>query len=104
MTGRYKKEGKLLYKFTKPAVTQKDNMIFLFENGKLLTYHTETKELKSYLIDLRLYGSESYFVDDSLYILGGFTKRDFERKPSRKLYKIDLETFQKTRVRKYVKL
>lgn len=104
VTGRYKKEGKLLYKFTKPAVTQKDNTIFLFENGKLLTYHTETKELKSYLIDLRLYGSESYFVDDSLYILGGFTKRDFERKPSRKLYKIDLETFQKTRVRKYVKL
>lgn len=104
VTGRFKKEGKLLYKFAKPAVTQKDNTIFLFENGKLLTYNTNTKELKSYLIDLRLLGSKSYFFDDSLYILGGYTDSNFERKPSRKLYKIDLEAFQKTRVRKYVKL
>jgi len=103
-TGRFRKEGKLLYKFTKPAVTQKDNTIFLFENGKLLTYNTDTKELKSYLIDLRLYGSKSYFFDDSLYILGGFTERDFEVRPSRKLYKIDMSTFKNTRARKYVKL
>lgn len=104
VTGRFKKEGKLLYKFVKPAVSQKDKTIFLFENGKLLTYHTETKELKSYLIDLRLYGSKSYFLDDSLYILGGFTNRDYQRRPSKKMYKIDVDSFQKTRVRKYVKL
>lgn len=103
-TGRYRKEGQLLYKFNKPAITTNDKTIFLFENGKLLTYHTQTKELKSYLIDLRLYGSKSYFLNDSLYILGGYTERDFEIRPSRKLYKIDLETFKKTRARKYVKL
>ena len=78
--------------------------IFLFENRKLLTYNTETKELKSYLIDLGLQGSKSYFYNDSLYILGGFTNVDFEVRPSRKLYKIDMSTFKKTRARKYVKL
>ncbi len=106
VTGRFKKEGKLLYQFEKPAIAKKDKTIFLFENGKLLTYHTETRELKSYLIDLRLYASKSYFFNDSLYILGGFIddKIDFELRPSQKLYKIALEEFKKTRIRKYVKL
>lgn len=104
ITGRFRKEGQLLYKFEKPAVTKKDKTIFLFENRKLLTYNTETKELKSYLIDLPLLASKSYFFDDSLYILGGFSKVDFELRPSRKLYKIDMSTFKKTRARKYVKL
>lgn len=104
LTGRFRKEGQLLYKFDKPAVAKKDKTIFLFENRKLLSYNTETKELKSYLIDLGLLGSKSYFFDDSLYILGGFSKVDFELRPSRKFYKIDLSTFKKTRARKYVKL
>ncbi len=104
VTGKFRKEGQLLYKFEKPAVTKKDKTIFLFENRKLLTYNTETKELKSYLIDLGLQGSKSYFYNDSLYILGGFTNVDFEVRPSRKLYKIDMSAFKKTRARKYVKL
>ena len=104
VTGRFRKEGHLLYQFEKPAVTKKDKTIFLFESRKLLTYNTETKELKSYLIDLDLLGSKSYFFDDSLYILGGFTDIDFQVRPSRKLYKIDMSTFKKTRARKYVKL
>jgi hypothetical protein len=104
VTGRFRKEGQLLYKFEKPAVAKKDKTIFLFENRKLLSYNTETKELKSYLIDLGLLASKSYFFNDSLYILGGFSKVDFELRPSRKFYKIDLSTFKKTRARKYVKL
>ncbi|MFY0628858.1 MAG: carboxypeptidase-like regulatory domain-containing protein [Flavobacteriaceae bacterium] len=103
-TGKLKPLGRIFYNFEQPAITKDKKTIFIFENGKLLTINTQTKEIKEYSIDLFLYASKIYIVDDFLYILGGYTRDDFEIFPQKRFFKVDLNSLSKTRAKKYIKL
>jgi hypothetical protein len=71
-------------------------MIYIFDNGKIQTYNTDTKEINAYLIDLPLKNSELFYSNDMLYILGGSLKNEYSVTPSSGLYSIDLNEFKRT--------
>jgi len=102
--GKMKAEGKLFYDFSKPSVTKKDKTIYIFENSKLLTYNTETNELRDYRIDLPFYSSQIFVQKNDLLVLGGYKKDDFGTRAQQNFFKIDLAQLPKTRARKYAKL
>jgi hypothetical protein len=104
VTGVMKSEGKLFHDFKKPAVAKKGKTIFIFENRKLLTFDTENKILKEYLVDLPLVSSEIFIEGNNLLVLGGVRTGNFSLEPQREFYKIDLSQLSKTRARKYAKL
>ena len=97
-TQKWKKEGDLFYGISKPAITHKDNMIYFFNDGKINTYNVLTKELNEYLIELSLEASEMYYVDNKLFILGGFRENNYSLQPSKGLFSIDMSEFNNTRI------
>ena len=98
ITGRWKKEGELFSSMNNPAIAQSNETIYLFENGKIFSYNTTTKELKKYFIGLYLNASKMFVVNNKTYILGGFTKDEFSTTPSRNLYSVNLNEFEKTKI------
>ena len=97
-TGKWSKEGDLFTAMEKPAITWYDKTIYLFEKDRLVTYHTSTKELREYRIELPFYFSEMFYKDDKLYIVGGTNKKNFEDIPQRNFVEISLDEFDTTRV------
>ena len=97
VTGKWNVENrKLFYEVERPGVTTNGNMIYIFEDGKIQTYNTETKELNVYLIDLSLKYSELFYSNNKLYILGGYNQDEFSIEPSSNVYSIDLNEFKRT--------
>ena len=103
-TQKWKKEGDLFQGIGKPALTQNDNIIYIFDNGIIVTYNILTKELNEYLIDLPLKASELYYSANKLFILGGFKKTNYSLFSSRGLYSIDLNEFENTKIQMSKKL
>jgi len=104
ITGKWKKEGKLFSAFSQPAITHINDMVYLFENGKVVTYNINSKELKEYAIGLFFNASELHYANNKLYILGGFKEGEFSFSPSRGLYRVDLNEFERTKVIKTYKI
>jgi len=99
-TGKWSKEGDLFTAMEKPAITKNKKTIYLFEKDRLVTYHTTTKELKEYRIDLPLFFSEIQFRNEKLYIIGGTNIKDYENRPQRSFIEISLDEFQNTQIKK----
>jgi len=100
ITGKWKKEGELFTAMEKPAITKYKNIVYLFENDRLVTYNTQSKELKEFRIDLPLYFSEIHIKNEKLYILGGTEIKNYENRPQRSFVEISLEEFNTTRIKK----
>lgn len=96
-TETWKNEGELFNGLDFPAVTNKDDTIYFFENEKIYTYEISTKTLKEYLIALPLKASKIFFYDDKLYILGGYLENNYSQYPSSNLYSIDINEFENTK-------
>ncbi|MDX5586374.1 MAG: carboxypeptidase-like regulatory domain-containing protein [Aureibaculum sp.] len=99
-TGKWNKEGELFNEISRPAITHKDNTIYLYDDGKIYTFDIKSKVLKEYLISLNFTSANLYLVNNKLYLLGGFRKDEFSVIPSSDLVSIDLNEFKFTRVRK----
>jgi len=99
-TGKWKKEGQLFYGIERPALTYNNNIIYIFDNGKILTYNIITKELNEYLIDLFLKSSELHYTNNMLYLLGGYKENEYSFTPSRGFYSINLNEFEITKINK----
>ncbi len=99
-TGKWKKEGQLFYGIDRPALTYNNNIIYIFENGKILTYNIITKELNEYLIDLFFKFSELYYTNNMLYLLGGYKENEYSLTASRGFYSINLNEFEITKINK----
>ena len=104
ISGKWKKEGDLFKGISTPAITHKDEMVYLYDEGKLVTFNIKTKELKQFLIDLDLKSSKLYYTNSKLYILGGFRENSYSTIPSKALYSIDLKEFETTNIHKSKKL
>jgi len=100
ITAEWKIEGVLFHGVERPALTYNDNIIYIFEDGRIYTYNIETKELNEYLIDLSLKSSELFYANHMLYILGGFQEDEFSISPSSGFFSIDLNEFEKTKINK----
>ena len=98
--GKWEKEGELFIGINHPALTTHNNLIYIFNDGKIYTYNTKTKELDEYLIDLFFKSSSLFYYNDKLYLLGGFKENEFSKTPSSNLYSIDLNEFKKTAISK----
>ncbi len=103
-SGKWTKEGELFQGFSKPAVAHNGDMIYGFEDGKVITYNTKTKELNQYLIDLDLKASKLYYANNKLYVLGGFRENSYATIPSAQLYAIDINEFKTTKINKSKRL
>jgi hypothetical protein len=97
-TAEWKTEGQLFYEVERPALAYNENIIYIFEDGKIQTYNIETKELNMYSIDLPLKNSELFYANNTLYLLGGFQQDEFSISPSLNLYSIDINEFKKTKI------
>ena len=99
-TGKWEKEAELFSGIADSALTTHHNHIYIYDDGKIYTYNTDTKALNEYLIDLPYKSSELYYFNDKLYLLGGFKENEFSKTPSSNLYSIDINEFDKTKVYK----
>ena len=104
ITGKWQKEGELFSALDQPAITHINDMVYLFENGKMVTYNITSKELKEYAIDLFLSSSELQYAEGKLYILGGFKNEEYSIFPSRGLFRVSLKEFETTKVNKTHKI
>ncbi len=104
ITGKWKKEGDLFKGISKPAITHNGAILYIFEDGKILTYNLLTKELNTYYINLFLKASKLFYSGNTLYILGGFREKSYSAYPSRSLFSIDLNEFENTKIHKTRKL
>lgn len=95
--GKWKKEGALFTAMKNPAITISKDLIYLYENGRFITFNPLNKTLKEYKISLNLAGAEMHFLNDNLYILGGYQVEDFRKSPSNGFYRIKVVDFLKTK-------
>ncbi|UOB18933.1 Kelch repeat-containing protein [Abyssalbus ytuae] len=96
--GKWNKEGDLFSGIEAPALTYCNNIIYIFSNGKILTYNIVTKVLNEYKIELYVKGSQMHYYQDNLYILGGFKEYDYTKSPSANFSLIKLNDFSKTKI------
>lgn len=97
VTGTWKTEGEFFDNLSYPAITYKDDMIYIFENEKMYSYDINTKTLKEYLINLPLKASKLYYCEDKLYLIGGYLENYYSQYPSANLLRIDIDEFEKTK-------
>lgn len=97
LTEKWNTEGELFYGICNPAIAQNDTIIYFFENEKIFTYDTNTKQLKEYLISLPMKASKLYFSDNKLYLLGGYVENYYSKFPSSNLFSIDINEFENTK-------
>ena len=96
-TGKWKKEGTLFRGMKKPAISKDNNLIYLKEDGKITTFEPSTKILKEYKIDLNLNDANMHFLNETLYIVGGYHVEDYRKFPSNGLYSINVSEFINTK-------
>ncbi|MBE8725904.1 Kelch repeat-containing protein [Flavobacterium hungaricum] len=92
----WKNEATLISHLENPAITCHDNDIYLFEDGKLSIYNTKSKQIKEYFVDLQLRSSTMHFINNKLYIIGGYSFGSFMKIPSSKVYSISIDEFDTT--------
>ncbi|PHQ56541.1 MAG: hypothetical protein COC16_03100 [Lutibacter sp.] len=97
-TNQWKKEGDLFEGMKSPAIANNNEVLYIFENGKMITFNILTKELNEYLVDLDLRGAKMFFSKNQLYILGGYLGTNYSKMPSKRVYKISIIDFEKTKV------
>jgi hypothetical protein len=97
LTEKWNTEGELFNGLSNPAIAENDGIIYFFENEKIFTYHTNTKQLKEYLINLPMKGSKLYFSDSKLYLFGGYIENYYSKYPSANLFSIEINEFENTK-------
>lgn len=102
ITGKWKKESELFNGIATPAITHNNNIIYIFNDGSIYTYNINTKELNKYFIRLFLKSSKLFYANNKLYILGGYLedKDNSSVSPSSKLYSIEINEFNITKIKK----
>ena len=96
-TGTWKTEGTLFNEMERPALAIHEQIIYIFNDGRLLTYDTSTNLLEAYKINLDLKQPKMHYHQNKLYIIGGYLLNDYSKRASSSLYVIDLDEFDKAK-------
>ena len=99
-TGKWEAEGTLFTPMEKPAIAKNKKTIYLFENDRIVTFNTVTKELKEFRIDLPLFFSEIQIREEKLYIIGGTQIKNYQNRPQRSFVEVSLDEFDNTQIKK----
>jgi hypothetical protein len=99
-TGKWETEGTLFTPMEKPAIAKNKKTIYLFENDRIVTFNTITKELKEFRIDLPLFFSEIQIREEKLYIIGGTQIKNYQNRPQRSFVEVSLDEFDNTQIKK----
>lgn len=99
-TGTWTLEGDLFSGIANPALAASKATIYGYSPGKIIVYNTELKTLQEYPINVFLKGAELQFVNDKLYLFGGFSidKLSYISKPSNEVYEINIKDFNRTKM------
>ena len=97
-TGENGEEAELFDEMSRPGLVCWRGIIYIFDNGKLLTYDTDMKVLKEYLIDFYVENANLTISKGSLYIIGGFKSKQFSKRPSQKMIRVNLNVLDRTRI------
>ncbi|MCD8079277.1 MAG: carboxypeptidase-like regulatory domain-containing protein [Bacteroides sp.] len=92
-------EGTLEYEVRRPALATDGEVIYIFENGVLQTYHVKTGEQYIYQAEIYVQNCEMFCKNGKLYLLGGHIGGGDVQEPSRGVYSIDLAVLDQTRQR-----
>tara|TARA_R110001606_G_scaffold45795_1_gene118434 strand:- start:9514 stop:10863 length:1350 start_codon:yes stop_codon:yes gene_type:complete len=95
-TGIWKNEGTLFRGMRKPAITKDGEFIYLQEDGKMITFEPKTNILKEYKIDLNLNNANMHFLNENLYLIGGYHVEDYRKFASNGLFSIAVSEFFNT--------
>ncbi len=99
-TEEYKKEAELFEEIARPGLAVQNGIIYIFNRGKLLTYDIKLKLLKEYIIKLDIEGAKLILQDGFIYIIGGLKRNKYSKRPSNKMVRINLKTFDTTKVKR----
>ncbi|CAL2081252.1 conserved exported hypothetical protein [Tenacibaculum sp. 190524A05c] len=94
--GKWQIEKVLPRTMKMPAIDKKGDIIYIFDKNHFYSFNTSNKGLKEYKIDLPYESSKMFLVDNKFYLLGGYVKEQFQLKPSKKMYTIDLKELNTT--------
>jgi hypothetical protein len=94
--GKWKIEKVLPRTMKIPAIDKKGDLIYIFDKNFFYVFNTNTNGLKEYKIDLPYESSKMFLVNNKFYLLGGFVKDQYQVKPSKKMYTIDLNELNTT--------
>ncbi|MBB4804427.1 hypothetical protein HNP37_004519 [Flavobacterium nitrogenifigens] len=92
----WKNEATLISRLEDPSIAYNADDIYLFEKGKLSIYNTKSKQIKEYFVDLELKAATMHFLNNKLYIIGGYSFGTFAKTPSSKVYSISIDEFDNT--------
>lgn len=96
-TGTWKTEGELFYDMERPALAVNENIIYMFNDGRLLTYDTTTNLLEAYKTNLNIKQPKMHYYQNKLYVIGGYVENDYSRTVLSSLYAIDVDEFSKVK-------
>lgn len=96
-TGVWEKEGELDRGIERPALTQYNNTIYIFDDNTIQTYNVDTKTLETYQIDLFIKGAQLHYFEDYLYIIGGYSESEYTKNASSATFAIGIDAFDNTR-------
>ncbi|WP_159021540.1 carboxypeptidase-like regulatory domain-containing protein [Formosa sp. L2A11] len=96
--GIWHNEGELFKGIDNPALTQHDNIIYIFNDDRLLTYNTLTKVLNAYKTDLDLYNASLFYAENKLFLVGGNTTYNYAIEPVSDIYSIDIRELPRTKI------
>lgn len=102
--GKWHKEGALFSGIENPALAVAAKTIYIYSDGKLLSYNTESKILNEYQIDLYSKSSKMHCHNGKIYIVGGFDDFDYIKSSSSQLVVINLNDLEECKIWKTKKL
>lgn len=99
-TRKWKREALLFEEMAQPALATKNNLLYIYENGKLCTFNVITKELKEYAISINRFSSTMHIYDHQLYIIGGLNDYNHNLTPQNGVFKINLNDIENSEVKR----
>jgi len=83
----------------RPSIASHEDIIYIYNFGKLTVFNTLKNTLTAYDIDLYLKDPNLLYHKNKLYVLGGYTEELYSKTPSAGLFAIDLDEMGRTKVR-----
>lgn len=99
-TGKWVKEGELFVPTRRPAIQSVNNIIYIYDYGRIWEFNTLNRELKEYAIKLDVQSAKMFYLNDNLYLIGGYFYHDGLREPSEDIFKINLDQLKDTRIQR----
>ncbi|WP_321331117.1 kelch repeat-containing protein [uncultured Bacteroides sp.] len=95
-SGKWEALGTLPHSVQRPGIVCVDKTVYIFEERMIQAYNLSTGKTFVYRIDLPLMGSELFYANQKLYIVGGCKKEGDNTTPSPNVYSVSLSEFLRT--------